>query len=183
MNAGKVGRARHSQRQPGVHARRRISNFAEAHATRSATAHPSRPLSRRDGRAVPLAHPGSALPRVVGRRARVRRHGLRSFSRSSRRSTTAARRIEVIAALNGAPARRRSTSSRRTGRARSARTGARTCATRDGQAVRERRFVLAQRAARRLHSRARRMLAARTAPAAPRRARRLTGRVRPAPSR
>ena len=37
-------------------------------------ARPPRPVRRRDGRALPLARPRGALPRVLGRRARLRRH-------------------------------------------------------------------------------------------------------------
>ena len=74
MNAGKVDALRHPRRQSGLH-RAGGPEFAEA-LDKVGDARPPRPLPRRDGRALPLAHSRSALPRVVGRRARVRRHGL-----------------------------------------------------------------------------------------------------------
>ena len=50
------------------------------------------PLRRRDFRGLPVASARGALPGNLGRRARVRRHGHASSSRSSSRCTTAARR-------------------------------------------------------------------------------------------
>ena len=78
---------------------------------------PPRPLRRRDRRALPLARARGPPARGLERRARVRRHGHRSCSRSSRRSTAASPAHEVLAALRRAGAdARATTSSASTGR-------------------------------------------------------------------
>ncbi len=59
--------------------------------------------------------PETHLPRVVGRRARARRHRSRSSSRSSRRSTTAAPRTKSSARCSAASIRRRTTPCATTG--------------------------------------------------------------------
>ena len=147
---GPGGRARHARRQPGVHGAGRSRTSAKR-CDKVRPARAPRPLPRRDRRAVPLAHPRGALPRVVGRRARVRRHRLAhaaahraALRRAGRRSRSWRRSTASRAAADGSRQGVLDAGVRRPDDAGVDDADAR------GPAVRDRRRVLAPRAARRV---------------------------------
>ena len=74
MAAGQVDLLRHPRRQSGLH--RAGRSAVRRRAGQGAAPRAPQPARRRDLGAVPLADSGSALPRSVERRARLRRHRL-----------------------------------------------------------------------------------------------------------
>ena len=118
-DGGAGRRAGRARRQPGLRRARRPA--VRRGPRQGAAPRPPRPLRRRDGRALPLAHARGARPRDLERRARRRRHRLDPAAAHRSALRRDARPTRSWPAFPGRAERRATTSSASTGRTSSAR--------------------------------------------------------------